>query len=671
MIEFLFEIYSEEIPARFQEEARIQLAKLFEKHSTTRGLIFQNLITHVTPMRLVLATQVAPSIPAQDIEKRGPRIGAPEQALQGFCASVNMEKEQLTQRDGYYFAMTQIPEKTANDLLPEIVQAIFRDFSWGKTMRWPQATLSWVRPVRHIMTILDGKHLSFDIADFGLHTSDNTFGHRFLSPEKIHVTSFAGYKESLKKAHVIVDEVERKKLIQETLKETAKKEHLTVVEDEGLLEEVTGLVEYPGIFFGKLDPALFSTPEVVMITSMRVHQKCFAFRGQDGKLAPAFAAIINTIPKDGGKAIRQGYEMGMLKARLEDARFFYDLDLKTSLLDHLPKLDKIVYHEKLGTLGDRIRRQLAAVKTYTQHFEVPQETLEKVIKLSKCDLVTHMVGEFEELQGVMGEIYSRAQGEVQDIARAILDHYKPMGQSDDVPTATLSIAVALVDKIDTLVGFIGVGILPTGSKDPFALRRCALGVIRIILDNHIDIDLATLIEAARTCYEKLSPQTTVEVLNFIRTRFGFALREKGIAHDVVAACLGKEGETSLNLLKIHQTSRELTTLLSSPSGHDLMEGYRRAFNILTAEKKKDRLADAYPLNPEHLRLQQEKNLLNAINALPPTMAALGTLKDPIHAFFNDVMVNDPDSQVRLARLGLLEAVVNVFHTFSNFEKIEG
>ena len=684
--EFLIEIYSEEIPARFQKAAGEQFSELFSKYAKEYNINIVSRETFVSPCRMVLHAEMHSHVPEEIVEKRGPRVGAPEKAVQGFCVSAGVSEKDLQEKDGYHCVTITKPAQETKRLLPKIINDIILAFSWPKVMRYPQSPTPWVRPVRHVMAMYDGEPLTFMLEALGVAVSGYTHGHRFLSSKRIHhdklyVTNFADYKKKLEAEFVIIDAKERESRILKNLEEEASKRGLTLIQDEKLLSETAGLVEYPGVFMGTLDPNLFKAPEVVITTSMRFHQKCFAFRNKNGELAPYFAAIVNTIPQDGGKAMAQGYEMGMLKARLEDARFFYEHDLKTPLESFIPKLDTIIFHEKLGTLGDKIRRMASAVDTYAQLLGLSEKaSLSRAISLCKTDLITQMVGEFGELQGMMGEIYAKAQGENEAVATAIREHYLPASAEDALPETPVGTALSLMDKMDTLVGFIGHGILPTGSKDPFALRRACLGVIRLLLHKNHAVDLTALIQASLASYNgKLSSDTLKTTLEFFTSRLLNAFKDEGMDHDVIEACLA-QGKENLIIPYLAEKVRALSHLLESDIGKALHAGFKRAANIFDAESKKD-ITSTYAFEPSLLSLAAEKNLHSALEkthgewkhtkTAQDQCSLLASLKPAIDGFFDDVIVNDGDAAIRTNRLGLLHVVIEVFMQFADFRKLEG
>lgn len=684
MIECVMELLGEEIPARFQKDAIEKWSNLFQKTATEKGLPHKDVQGFITPNRMIIHAKIAASIAAQTVEKRGPRLNAPEKAVEGFCASVNLSKDQIMEKDGYFVANIVTPEQKTETLLPILLTEMVLAMTWPKVMRWPQSPNSWVRPVRHIMMLLDGKGVEGFCQPFELPFNDHTFGHRFLAHQKISPTSFEDYKEKLEKAYVMIDTHERKASIQKALMDKATAHAITLITDEKLLEENAGLVEYPGVFIGTLPKELLNTPEIVITTSMRVHQKCFAFRTQNGAIAPFFAAIVNTIPKDGGKAMATGYEMGMLKARLEDARFFFEQDMRTPLGDYNQKFDTVIFHEKLGSLGDKMRRlhNLCnhGYRTLLNNANllVEDDHLHRAIDLCKSDLFTHMVGEFAELQGVMGSIYAKKQGEHADVAAAIGEYYQPQGPNDEVPSQPLSIALALMDKIDTLVGFIGHGILPTGSKDPFALRRQALGILRLLLENNLNLSLKKMIELSISSYlnnqQSLSPTTLKDVLNFLHTRALFLFKDKGYPHDLLQACL-QQDEDDLLITPTHHKIEALATLLNHDTGKNLMAGFKRAWNICQSATDASSHVDVSLFgHEEEKKLYQSSQTVKELWSKHDTYVhqceLLASLKDPIDAFFNGVMVNDTNDHIRINRLNLLKEVISRFQDFADFTKID-
>jgi glycyl-tRNA synthetase beta chain len=606
MSDFLLELRSEEIPARMQERAREDLAKLFAAELGKAGLKAAEIVTYASPRRLALIARDLPlATEAVREEVKGPRASAPPQALEGFLRKTGLTREDLVERDGVLFAVTDKPGRATAEVLAEAVPAVVRAFPWPKAMRWGGPSVStesprWVRPLQGIVALLDDAVVPFEV--FGVTSGAATLGHRFHHPGVITIGSAHDYVEKLRACHVIVDGAERRASIAVGAKLAAQGAGLTLVEDEGLLFENAGLTEFPMPLLGRFDDSYLSVPPEVIQLTARVNQKYFVCRDAEGKLASAFVCTANIDPEDGGDKIVEGNRK-VLAARLSDAKFFYETDLKTRLEDLTPKLEKIVFHEKLGTVADKVDRvaKLArwlveqgivgageapakvelpldpssspidardiAAGTVSAGRERLAEMAERAARLAKADLVTGMVGEFPELQGLMGGYYAAAQGEPQEVAEAIRDHYKPVGQGDDVPTAPVTVAVALADKLDSITQFFGVDLKPSGSKDPFALRRSALGVLALLLDNKLRLPLGQIAGA--------------DVLDFFADRLKVQQREAGVRHDLIDAVFALGGEDDLVrlLARVHALQGFVTT----EDGVNLLAGYKRAANILKKE----------------------------------------------------------------------------------------
>ena len=606
MSDFLLELRSEEIPARMQERAREDLAKLFAAELGKAGLKATEIVTYASPRRLALIARGLPlATEAVREEVKGPRASAPPQALEGFLRKTGLTREDLVERDGVLFAVSDKPGRATADVLAEAVPAVVRAFPWPKAMRWGAASVStesprWVRPLQGIVALLDDAVVPFEV--FGVESGAATLGHRFHHPGAITIGSAGDYVEKLRACHVIVDGAERRASIAIGAKLAAQAAGLTLVEDEGLLFENAGLTEFPMPLLGRFDESFLSVPPEVIQLTARVNQKYFVCRDGEGKLASAFVCTANIDPEDGGDKIVEGNRK-VLAARLSDAKFFYETDLKTRLEDLTPKLEKIVFHEKLGTVAEKVDRvaKLArwlveqgivgaghapvrtelpldpssspvdardvAAGTVSADRERLADMAERAARLAKADLVTGMVGEFPELQGLMGGYYAAAQGEPQEVAEAIRDHYKPVGQGDDVPTAPVTVAVALADKLDSITQFFGVDLKPSGSKDPFALRRSALGVIALLLDNKLRLPLGDVAGA--------------DVLDFFADRLKVQQREAGVRHDLIDAVFALGGEDDLVrlLARVHALQGFVTT----EDGTNLLAGYKRAANILKKE----------------------------------------------------------------------------------------
>jgi glycyl-tRNA synthetase beta chain len=677
--DFLLELLSEEIPARMQAKARNDLARMFAEALGAAGLSHQGITTYSTPRRLVLIAKGLPeSTEAVSEEVKGPRTAAPPQALEGFLRKTGLKQEQLEDRDGTWFATIDRPGRATSDVLAEAVAAIVRDFPWPKSMRWAEASqstssLRWVRPLHSIVALL-GEEI-VPVAVEGVPCGATTRGHRFHHPGPITIGGAHDYVEKLRACHVIVDQEERETTIRDGAVEAAKKAGFTLVEDEGLVIENAGLTSLPVPLLGSFDPAFLDVPEEVIQLTARINQKYFVMRDGEGKLAPNFICVANINAKDGGEAIVAGNER-VLAARLADARFFWEHDLKVPLEEQAKKLEQIVFHEKLGTVADKVERAAKLARWLVEEGIVKgadADQAERAARLAKADLVTGMVGEFPELQGVIGGYLARAQGEPVVVADAIRDHYKPVGQGDDVPTAAVTVAVSLADKLDTLARFFTRGMAPTGSKDPFALRRAGLGFLSLIIDNGMRCSFRKLLDetGAATGYDTLEA--------FLIDRLKVQQREAGVRHDLIDAvfALGSEDD----LVRLLARVKALQGFVERPEGANLLAGYKRAANILKKEEGS--------WTPDQVRgdgevLADEQALVDALDNAQPhaaealenedftgAMEALSTLRGPIDAFFDKVTVNDPDPAIRARRLSLLARFRDAVHTVADFGKIEG
>ncbi|MEH3124057.1 MAG: glycine--tRNA ligase subunit beta [Sphingomonas phyllosphaerae] len=730
MTDFLLELRSEEIPARMQAKAREDLARLFAAELAKAGLTAAATVTCATPRRLALILRDLPdATQAVSEEVKGPRASAPPQALEGFLRKTGLTAEQLTERDGVLYAITEKPGRATADVLAEAIPAVIRAFPWPKSMRWGAASLSteslrWVRPLQGIVALFGEEVVPVSIA--GVESGAATLGHRFHHPGAITIGSAVDYVEKLRACHVIVDQDERAALIRDRATALAAEAGLVLVEDEGLVAENAGLTEWPVPLLGRFDAEFLSVPPEVIQLTARVNQKYFVCRDGTGKLANAFVCTANIDAHDGGAKIVEGNRK-VLAARLSDARFFYDTDLKVPLAEQAKKLDRIVFHEKLGTVADKVERvaklarwlvEEGVVKpsplrgeglgegpvshrdaglheTPTPHpSPLPEgereqlaEQAYRAARLAKADLVTGMVGEFPELQGLMGGYYAAAQGEDEAVANAIRDHYKPGGQGDDVPADPVTVAVSLADKLDSLQQFFAIGQAPTGSKDPFALRRSALGVIRLITEN------------------ALRYRVPADLLDFFADRLKVQQREAGVRHDLIDAVFALGGED--DLVRLLARVSALQSFIGTDDGANLLAGYKRAANILKKENfpvapaqagahvsvdhaaspEEADMASRLRGNDEPLSYTPEKDeaaLIAALDAAEPAaaqaieredfegaMAALATLRAPIDAFFDSVTVNDADPEKRSTRLILLARVRAAVHKVADFSRIEG
>ncbi|WP_189426310.1 glycine--tRNA ligase subunit beta [Devosia pacifica] len=674
MPELLLELFSEEIPARFQRRAADDLMKAVTDAMVDAGLVYEGARAFVTPRRLALTVSGVPArSPDTREERKGPKVGAPEKAVEGFLRSAGLnsiDEAQVTsdpKKGDFYVATIERPGADAETLLATILPKIIGDFSWAKSMRWGRGDMHWVRPLRAITATFGPENEDPAIIDFTvgeLKAGQTTYGHRFLAPDAIRIRRFDDYQTELERAKVVIDLDRRKDTIRTDAEHLAFAQGLSVIADEGLLEEVAGLVEWPVVMMGSFDPRFLELPEEVIIATIRANQKCFCLRGADGKLAPNFIITSNTIAEDGGQTIIAGNER-VIRARLSDAMFFYKHDLAIPLEHGLPKLEDMVFHQKLGTQFVRVERLVKLAGELAPQVGADVERTKRAAMLAKADLVTGMVGEFPELQGLMGRYYAAAQGEPTEIATAIEMHYKPLGPSDRVPTEPVSIAVALADKLDLLTGFWAIDEKPTGSRDPFALRRAALGVIRIVTENGLRLPL----------------DVEPELLSFFHDRLKVSLRDAGARHDLVDAVIA---EDSNDILEITRRVEALSNLLATADGENLLAGYRRAVNILVAEEKKD--GRSYPGSVEKtsLREPEEVALADAVGAAAETVSdrlaqddyagavtALSALRQPVDAFFDKVLVNDADAAVRENRLNLLARLRDTMHLVADFSRIAG
>ncbi len=697
MAELLIELLSEEIPARMQARAAADFARLIEERLTGAALKPGSVRSYVTPRRIALVADGVPERqPDREDERRGPRVGAPDRAIAGFLKANGLESlDQCEVREvkgaQFYFVVEKIEGRMAAAALPEMIADAIHAIPWPKSMRWGDTERRYVRPLDRVSVVFDGKPLH-GVIEFGGRMGAKSFGaatlgHRFMAPGiEVPLTDFETYKASLEHAYVLLDPAERKARIEAGLAAVAERTGFRVKPDPALLDEVTGLVEWPVVLAGAIDEAFMSVPAEALTTSMRTHQKYFALEKPDGALAPVFAVVANVESADGGARIVAGNER-VLRARLSDARFFWDQDRRTPAADRLPELEKVVFHARLGTLADRVRRMQALARTLAANIpDADPDQAEAAARLAKTDLVSGMVGEFPELQGVMGRYYALEEGVDPAVADAIRDHYAPQGPNDACPTAPVSIAVALAEKLDTLAGFFAIDEKPTGSRDPYALRRAALGVIRLALENKLSLPLGPAFRAAHAGYGELegaSAEATADaLLQFFADRLKAHLRSEGVRHDHIAAvfALGDEDD----LVRIVGRVEALGAFLGSDDGANLLTAYRRAANIAEIEGKKD--GRAYDDAPDASLFTQpeETALAKALADAGPNaaarieagdfagaMAALAALRQPVDAFFEHVTVNVDDPTVRLNRLKLLSLIGGAMRAVADFGEIEG
>jgi glycyl-tRNA synthetase beta chain len=737
MPDLLLEFFSEEIPARMQARAAEDLKRLVTDALVEAGLTYDGATAFATPRRLTLAVAGVPvRQPDVSEERKGPRVGAPENAIAGFLkaaglASIEQATVQEDKRGSFYVAMIEKPGKPAIEVIAEIVPAVAKSFPWPKAMRWGDGSarpgaLTWVRPLHSVVALFGPETEEPDVVPValdGIAAGDTTYGHRFMAPGPIKVRRLDDYVKKLEQAKVVVDPVRRAEMIRTDAKNLAFAQGFDLVEDEGLLAEVAGLVEWPVVLMGAFDADFLAIPEEVIRATIRNNQKCFVVRDPaTARLANKFLLVANIEASDGGKAIVAGCER-VIRARLSDAKFFYESDLRTRLEDRLPRFEQIVFHEKLGTQAERIARVVALAGHLAPIVGADMAKAERAAQLCKADLLTDVVGEFPELQGLMGKYYAQAQGEDEAIAHAIEDHYRPKGPDDLVPADPVAVTVALADKIDMLTGFWAIDEKPTGSKDPYALRRAALGVIRLVLDNRIRIPLKIVFELVASSWKernvrnvvaryedkisRLEDELTIEkqkqlgevrvelqfpgffgpgleddLLSFFADRLKVQLREQGVRHDLVDAVLslGSQDDLVLAVRRIDALGKFLDT----DDGKNLLAGYKRATNILRIEERKDKLEYTGAADPNLLQQREEKALADAIAAakigtdlaflredFAAAMGELAKLRPHVDSFFDKVTVNVDDVMLRANRLRLLNEIREATKAVADFSKIEG
>lgn len=710
--EFLLELFSEEIPARMQAKAANDLKRLLTAKLGEAGLKFTQANAYATTRRLCLHIDgLDTEQPDISEERRGPRADAPEKAIEGFLRGAGVTRKQVEIREEkkgtFLYAIIERKGRKTSDVLAEILPDIIKNFPWPKSQRWGAGTLRWVRPLHSILCLMAGEVVAFDLGD-GLQSGNQSQGHRFLSPEIFTVTSFADYQEKLTAAYVVLDPVARKGLIHAEAIKLAKEAGLNLLEDEGLLAEVVGLAEYPVVLMGEFDAAFLDVPQEALTSAMKSHQKYFSVVDADGALANKFIFVSNMKTDDNGAKIIDGNER-VLRARLADTKFFWDQDLKIKLEDRLPALNNIVFHAKLGTVGERVERLVALSGHIAGLIGADVTQAKRAAQLCKADLVSGMVGEFADLQGLMGKYYADKQGEPAAVTNAIADHYSPKGPGDVCPSGPVSIAVALAEKIITLTGFFWIDEKPTGSKDPFALRRAALGSIRLIIENKIRLSLKTIYQKSiniitdETFGEKTvwglvidpndpnakvkhAPLTSADpkvviadLMNFFADRLKVHLKEQGVRHDLITAVFSLGGED--DLVRLLARVSALQSFLGTDEGANLLAGYKRAANILKAEEKKGTTVSGEATAGT---LAEEKDLFDRLEKVSAdtdqavkdekfeeAMSALATLRPSIDAFFDKVTVNSEDEGERGNRLRLLAQIRSTMNRVADFSKIEG
>lgn len=694
MPDLLLELLSEEIPARMQKRAADDLKRLVSDALKAAGLSFDGAEAHSTPRRLALSVTGLPvKQPDVSEERRGPRVDAPEKAIAGFLGSAGLTsvdecETRETDKGTFLFVVTEKKGEATTSVLPGLIADAVIALGWAKSMRWAGNGFRWVRPLHSVLAVFDGKPLDgqLDLQGATLSFTEQTGGHRFMAPDRFSVTGFAEYKTKLAAAKVMLDRQERRDRIEGDLAALAKSEGLAVRDDPGLLDEVAGLVEWPIVLAGNIDQQFMDLPAEVLTSSMRSHQKYFSLLSADDTLAPRFGVVANIETADGGAQIVAGNER-VLRARLADAKFFWDQDRRHSLASRAPALKDIVFHAKLGTLDEKVDRVQALATDLADWVSgADKDRVRSAARLCKADLVTGMVGEFPDLQGIMGRYYARHDDEHDDVAEAIAEHYAPQGPGDRCPTAPVSVALALADKIDTLVTFWLIGEKPTGSRDPFALRRATLGVIRLLVENDIRLPLRQVFETARenagSIQSDAGDDALAGLLDFFADRLKVHLREQGVRHDLITAVFALGGED--DLVRLLARVEALDGFLGTEDGSNLLVAYKRAANIVRIEEKKDKVSYNGGANPKAFTQDEEEILYKALEKASASataaleaedftgaMAAMSDLRAPVDAFFDQVTVNSKDADVRANRLRILSEIGNTLHHVADFSKIEG
>jgi len=694
MADLLIELFSEEIPARMQTRAAQDLKKMVTDGLVENGITYAGAAAFATPRRLALTIQgVLDHSPATREERKGPRVDAPEKAIQGFLRGAGLTMDQLDIRDEkkgqVYFALIEKPGRPAADIVAEVLENAIRNFPWPKSMRWGAGALRWVRPLHSIICLLttDTGSTVVPVQIDDIAAGDTTRGHRFMGPDAFSVTGFDDYATKLKRAHVILDSQERQDMIWQDATNMAFANGLEVVDDRGLLAEVAGLVEWPVVLMGKIADEFLDLPPEVLQTSMKEHQKFFSVRDPKSGKITRFITVANRETADNGATILAGNQK-VLSARLADAKFFWENDLRVAQGDGLTawtdRLSNVTFHNKLGSQKARIERiaSLAATLAPIVGAEGADATL--AAQVAKADLSSEMVYEFPELQGLMGRYYATAAGLPDAVAAACQDHYSPLGPSDDVPSAPVSVTVALADKLDTLAGFWAIDEKPTGSKDPFALRRAALGVIRLVLENNVRLSLSDVIAAhlTQSNLSQTAQDLATDLMAFFHDRLKVFLRDQGIRYDVIEACLSQGDQTDLVL--IVERAKALAAVLETDDGINLVQGFKRANNILTQAEQKDGVEYSFGADIKFAEEEVERQLFAALETTTPkiqaalqaqdfaaAMADMAMLRAPIDAFFDGVQVNSDNAIVRRNRLNMLHSIRDLVGQVADLNRIEG
>jgi glycyl-tRNA synthetase beta chain len=694
MPDLLIELFSEEIPARMQLRAAEDLKKRITDGLVEAGITYAGAAAFSTPRRLTLTLQgVLSESPTLKEERKGPRVDAPEQAIEGFLRGAGLTKDQLEIRDEkkgqVYFAVVEKPGRPAADIIAEVLENTIRNFPWPKSMHWGSGSLRWVRPLHSIICILSDESGTTPVAlDIdGIIAGDKTQGHRFMSNGSFAVSGFDDYAAKLKRAHVILDPTERQEMIWQDATNMAFANGLEVVDDRGLLAEVAGLVEWPVVLMGKIADEFLDLPPEVLQTSMKEHQKFFSVRNPKTGRIERFITVANRETRDQGATILAGNQK-VLSARLSDAKFFWENDLRVAKGDGLTawtdRLSNVTFHNKLGSQKARIDRIAAMAATLAPLVGAAVEQASLAAQVSKADLSSEMVYEFPELQGLMGRYYATAAGLPEAVAQACQDHYSPLGPSDDVPTAPVSVAVALADKLDTLAGFWAIDEKPTGSKDPFALRRAALGVIRLLLENNVRLTLTDVIAAHIGAIDPSLPcdALTADLLAFFHDRLKVFLRDRGVRHDVIDACIAMDGNDDITLLV--KRAEALGAVLSTDDGVNLVQAFKRATNILTQAEEKDGVEYSFGADVKFAKSDVETAVFAALDTAEPkiqsalaqedfatAMTTMSGLRASVDAFFEAVQINSDNEIVRRNRLNLLSRIRSICSSVADLTKVEG
>jgi glycyl-tRNA synthetase beta chain len=691
MSELFVELFSEEIPARMQVKGAEDFRTALEAGLKKAGLAFTESCAYSSARRIAVVVRGLPDVqPDIQEDRKGPKVGAPPAIIEGFLRGAGLDSlDQCEQRDTgkgvFWFVVKNIKGQKADAVLPGLVTTALQSMVWPKSMRWKDFDFAWVRPLHSIIALFDGKVLNgaLPLGGMDIPFGNSTEGHRFLGCGRFEVQGFDDYKTRLlTDGKVVLDRDDRKRILLDKLQPQLDAAGVQLKQDDGLMEEVLGLVEWPEPLLGRIDADFMTLPPEVLTTTMRSHQKYFAVQNADGTLAPYFVVTANITATDGGAKIIAGNQR-VLRARLSDARFFYDTDRKIPLEDRLPALEAITFHAKLGTVAARVGRLKSLAHQLAEKMGADAAAAARAAMLCKADLVTGMVGEFPELQGLMGAYYAKDGGEPAAVAAAIADHYKPAGPADRCPSAPVSVAVALADKLDVLAGFWSIAEKPTGSKDPYALRRAALGIIRLILENGLRLPLRSVLQDALRLYGLQAPEAIAEDLfAFFADRLKVALKEKGLRHDLIDAVVSLGTEDDLVRLVARVTA--LQDFVTSPDGESLLAAYRRAGNIVRIEERKS--GDAYTGKPDTALLidAAEKALVAALQVAEPVLAkalaaeafksameGLAGLRGAVDHFFADVTVNADDPALRVNRLRLLRTIIATFDQVADFSKIEG